>query len=642
MEYSIKIEMIAMIILVILFIYHWDRQSRSSTRYQLFTCGLLSSMGMIVLDIACTLVLGKMGIVPDWVNMVLNTGYFIVLDLSFSIVADYCFYIMFEHAADRHCFYIASGITIVFACILLGINMINMWTGWVFYFEDGIYLRGPLNKIGFFPLIIEVGMFCACYIRNRDQVGSTMKHVIQTLPPLVILIVIAQFMFPDTILSGMMAALVNMVLFINFQSSRNGRDALTGLANRVTFTQDLRSRMRIGQDLHLVMIYLEKFEEVNKRFGVKRGDAVLFQIAAYLDQKIPGYHVCRFGNTTFLMMGKENGIEAAERCVEQIKRRFKKPWGEENADALVSVCIAHRLVDFSDCDENTALDQLEYTISCIRENGGNDCRYFGTELKYQYERKEYVLSRVKNAIASNGFQVYFQPIYDCAEDGFRTAESLLRLRDTNGTFISPGEFIPLAEKNGLMDEISWIVLKKVCDFLSKNRELPIDRVSVNMAVQQILDMNFTERLLDICKTYDVSPEKLRIEITERTMAENPKQIKRIMKTLRKEGIGFYLDDFGIGYSNLAMMLEMPFETVKLDASLLVNLTRGERKCHTVKLLVELLHNSGLAVIAEGIEKEQENQIAKDLTIDMIQGFYHARPMPGYEYIEFLKKNNQIS
>jgi len=115
-----------------------------------------------------------------------------------------------------------------------------------------------------------------------------------------------------------------------------------------------------------------------------------------------------------------------------------------------------------------------------------------------------------------------------------------------------------------------------------------------------------------------------------------------MKTLRKEGIGFYLDDFGIGYSNLAMMLEMPFETVKLDASLLVNLTRGERKCHTVKLLVELLHNSGLAVIAEGIEKEQENQIAKDLTIDMIQGFYHARPMPGYEYIEFLKKNNQIS
>jgi len=86
MEYSIKIEMIAMIILVILFIYHWDRQSRSSTRYQLFTCGLLSSMGMIVLDIACTLVLGKMGIVPDWVNMVLNTGYFIVLDLSFRLL----------------------------------------------------------------------------------------------------------------------------------------------------------------------------------------------------------------------------------------------------------------------------------------------------------------------------------------------------------------------------------------------------------------------------------------------------------------------------------------------------------------------------------------------------------------------------
>ena len=121
------------------------------------------------------------------------------------------------------------------------------------------------------------------------------------------------------------------------------------------------------------------------------------------------------------------------------------------------------------------------------------------------------------------------------------------------------------------------------------------------------------------------------------MAEDPGRIKKIMKKMAKEGIGFYLDDFGIGYSNLAMMLEMPFETVKLDASLLKNLTRGERKCHTVKLLVELLHNSGLVVVAEGIETEKQSQTAKELAIDMVQGFYHARPMPGDAYVEFLKQ-----
>ena len=638
MEISIKMEIIALMILTILFLYHWDRTSKSSTRYQLFTCGLFLSMTMIVLDIACTFVLIQPGSVPDWVNIALNTGYFVVLDTAFSVVAIYCFYIMFEYAADKHCFYIASGITSAFAVILFILNLANIWTGWIFYFSDGIYMRGPLNQIGFVPLVIEVGMFCMCYIRNREMVGSNMKHVLQTMPPLVILITIAQMMFPNTILSGMMAALVSMVLFINFQSSRNGRDALTGLSNRVTFTQDLRSRMKKGQHLHLIMIYLEKFEEVNKRYGVKRGDSVLFQIAGYLDQKISGYRVCRFGNTTFLLMGKNNGIDEAERWVEKIRKRFEKTWGDDDAAVPVRASIAHRLVDFSHCDENTAIDQLEYTISHIRENGGNACCYFGTDLKYQYERKEYVLSCMKRAIANDRFQVYFQPIYDCAEGRFCTAESLLRLKDANETFISPGEFVPLAEKNGLMDEISWIVLKKVCDFLSRNEELPIDQISINMSVQQLLDENFMNRVLEICDQYHVPANKLRIEITERTMAEDPDRIRMTMQNMSDAGMCFYLDDFGIGYSNLAMMLDMPFETVKLDSSLLADLAQDERKRHTVKLLIELLHNSGLKVVAEGVEEEEQDRIVKELTVDRIQGFYHARPMPENKYVEFLKKH----
>lgn len=639
MENSIKIEIIALVILGVIFIYHWDRQNHSNTRYQLYTYGLTLSMIMIVFNIASILMIMAVKVVPYWLNMLINTGYFIVLDMTFSVVAIYCFYIMFEYASDKHCFYIATGITISFAVLLLLLNITNFWTGWIFHFTNGVYMRGPLNKIGFLPLVIEVGMFCACYIRNKSRVGSTMNHVIQTIPPLVLMIVIVQIVFPDTMFTGMMAALVNMVLFINFQSSRNGRDALTGLANRVTFTQDLQSRKKKGQKLHLVMVYLEKYEEVNKKFGVKLGDTVLFQIAGYLNRKISGYNVCRFGNTTFLMMTQMDDRGEAERLVEQIKKRFELPWGDGDIDAMVRVSIAHRLIDFSDCDENTAVDQLEYTISLIRENGGNACMYFGPELKYQYERKEYVLRRVKKAIDENSFQVYFQPIYDCAEDCFRTAESLLRLQDTDGSFISPAEFIPLAEKNGLMDDITWIVLEKVCRFFAENRELPIGQISVNMACQQLLDLRFEERLRKLCSKYKVGPEKLRIEITERTMVEDPQRVREIMMNLGEMGIRFYLDDFGIGYSNLAMMLEMPFETVKLDSSLIANITKGERKCHTVKLLVELLHNSGLIVVAEGIEEEKENQTAKELTIDMIQGFYHARPMPGDAYVEFLKERN---
>lgn len=640
MEISIKMEFIALIILAILFLFHWDRQSSSSTRYKIFTIALLISAAMIVLDMASTWAIDAADIVPGWVNVFLSTMYFISLDLTFSIIAFYCFYIMFEHASDRHCFYIASGITILFIVTLMVFNVLNLWTGWIFRFEGNVYVRGPLNKIVFVPMLIEVGMFCVCYMRNRDIVGNTLKHLVQTLPPVVVMIAVVQTLIPDTILSGMLAALVCMLLFINFQSSRNGRDSLTGLANRTNFTQELRARKKRGQNLHLILIYLEKYEDINKKYGVKQGDSILFQIAAYLDRKIPGYNVCRFGNTTFLLMGKETDDAVEKRCVDNIKKRFEAPWTDGESGAVVNVSIAHRSVDFSDCDIDTAIDQLEYTLSCIRESGGNAVRKFDQELRYRYERKEYVLGKVKKAIENESFEMYYQPLYDCKEKRFRTAESLIRLPDVSGSFISPAEFIPLAEKNGLMEEISRIVLKKVCGFIGNHENIPIDQVSINMSIQQLTDPKFVEQIRSICKGYAIPAEKLRIEITERTMAEEPKIVKNVMEELSKEGVAFYLDDFGIGYSNLAMMMEMPFETVKLDSSLLTNLVKDGKHIRSVKLLVEFMHQSGFLVVAEGIETIKQNEIAKSLGIDMIQGYYHARPMPEDRLVEFMMEKQQ--
>lgn len=642
MEISIKIECIALIILAILFLFHWDRQSSSSTRHKIFTLALLLSAAMIVLDMVSSWGIEASDVVPEWVNIFLSTMYFFSLDLTFSVIAVYCFYIMFEHSSDRHCFYIASGIALFFIIALMIFNILNLWTGWIFRFVDGVYVRGPFNKIIFVPMLIEVGMFCVCYLRNRDSIGNSLQHLVQSMPPVVVLIAVVQNLIPDMILSGLLAALVCMILFINFQSSRNGRDALTGLANRTNFTQELRVRKKRGQHLHLIMISLERFEDVNKKYGVKQGDTILFQIAAYLNRKVTGYQVCRFGNTTFLLMDKTSGEEKEKQCVENIRKRFESPWIEEESGSVVKAYIAHREVDFSDCDENTAIDQLEYTISNIRENGGETVRYFNQELRYHYERKEYVLGKVKKAIENESFEMFYQPLYDCREKNFQTAESLIRLPDEDGNYISSAEFIPLAEKNGLMDEISWIVLKIVCRFLAEHEDLPIRQISINMSIQQLMDSKFVQQVHDIREQFHVPAEKLRIEITERTMAEEPERVREIMNILSEEGTEFYLDDFGIGYSNLAMMMDMPFETIKLDSSLLQNLEKDKRRSQAVKFLVEFMHHSGFLVVAEGIETAKQDASVKALSVDMIQGFYHARPMPGDHFVEFIKEKNSKS
>ncbi|MBR5267256.1 MAG: EAL domain-containing protein [Lachnospiraceae bacterium] len=639
MEFSIRMEIVALVILAILILFHFDKQNSNNMRYRLYSASLIFAVLTVVFDISSTIVMRTEAISLVWLLTAMNTIYFIALDWTFSLLAIYCFYIMFEHSIDKHCYQIATRIIMAFATVLLLINLLNLRFGWIFSIKNGVYERGPLNNIGYVPLFIEVGMFCVCYFRNRAIIGNTMKRLVQTLPPIVFLMTVIQIMSPDFIVTGMMAAIVCMILFVNFQSSRNGRDALTGLPSRTNFMQEIRARRKRGESLHLIMIHLDRFDEVNKRYGVKIGDSVLFSIAGFLEGKLSRYQVCRFGNTTFLLMAKSAGSDIDIQYVRKIKERFESPWLPGEKEAHVCVSIAHRFADFSGYDENKAIDQLEYALNVMRESGGNGIIGFDDELKKQYMRKEYVLDRVKNAIKNQSFEVYFQPLFNNENNLFDTAESLIRLRDYDGTFISPEEFIPLAERHGLMEEISRQVLEQVCGFLGENQNLGLKQVSVNIPVGQLLDTRFYDWVASTCELYHIAESKLRIEITERAMADHPEQVKAVMQTFTEKGVKFYLDDFGIGYSNLSMVMELPFETVKLDSSLLSKMTSGTKEHRTLQLLVDMLHNSGFQVVAEGIETVEQMQAARSIQSDRIQGYYYASPMPAKAMVEFMTSRN---
>ena len=197
----------------------------------------------------------------------------------------------------------------------------------------------------------------------------------------------------------------------------------------------------------------------------------------------------------------------------------------------------------------------------------------------------------------------------------------------------------MAEKNGLMEDISCQVLEQVCRFLGEHPELGLKQVSVNIPIGQLLDSRFLDEVSSICETYRVSENKLRIEITERAMTDHPDQVKAVMHSFAERGIRFYLDDFGIGYSNLSMVMELPFETVKLDSSLLSKMTNRGKEHRTLQLLVDMLHNSGFQVVAEGIETVEQMQAARSIEIDHVQGYYYAKPMPTEAFESYLEPVN---
>ena len=636
MELSTKMEAVALIITITLILFHFDPQNQTNRKYLLFNGCLFSSAITIGLDLFTSWLINAQPTIPLWLNMHLNTLYFLAQHLTFSLMAGYCFYLLFEHSSDWKCLYIATTVIGIFFTLLeIGV-LCNYKTRWFFYFEDGVYMRGPFNKVGYAAVAIELTMLVICYLRHRAIASRSLRKLMHIMPPLILFLGIMQQIFPNILMNGTISSLANLILFICFQSSRIGQDALTGLPNRHTFFQEMEARRRKPQYFHLILFYLEDMEMINRKFGIKEGDALLYMVGRYLEEYAPHYRAFRFSSTSFLLYGSfPDYPEHTKQVAQALRNRFEKPWEAAGITSRINVSVAHMICNSSESDDSYLISQLEYALARAREAGGGSVVFFDSRLKEQFERSQYVLTQVRQALEEESFQIFLQPIYSLKEKIFTSGEVLLRLNDKAGHAISPGEFIPLAEKTGLIDEISWLVLKKVCHFLAGDPELPLQTISVNMTAQQLNDPAFSRKIHSCLNQYGISPERLRIEITERTITENPPLVRSVMTQMTEEGLQFYLDDFGIGYSNLAGMMALPFETVKLDSSLLQNIAQNEKTFQVVKLLVDLLHHAGFIVVAEGLETKEQVEKAEEIGFDRIQGFYFAQPMPVEELESFL-------
>ena len=642
MEFPIKTELVALLLTITLALFHYDRRNRNNLRYRLFNLCLSLSTVTIVLDILSSLTIEAALQLPLWVNIVCNTSYFLIQQITSAVMAGYCFYLLFEHVADKHCLTLAIGLIASFCLVLITLIIANYWTGWFFSFQNGEYIRGPLNRIGYLVLFIEVMMLCACSFRNRSTVSPAMHKLIQVLPPLVILLIIVQQLVPNLLLAGTISAVTNLIFFISFQTNRIGMDSLTELPNRNAFSYELTAHRRKQMPLHLLLIHLDRFEQVNQKYGTKKGDAVLYIIARYLEQISTYYRVFRFGNTRFLLLGKCLDEGLADTFARTIQQRFTDPWETAGVDCIIQASFAHMIVPPEENDEARIVEQLEYTLNKARESNDNSLVFFDQRLQQLFAEDVDTLAIIHKALEKEAFQLYFQPVYNCTEHCFTTAESLLRLFDENGRAIPPNVFIPLAEKNGLIDEISWLVLRKVCQFWAANPNLPLQSISINMSIQQLTDRRFFSYLHSCLTQYGVPSDKLCIEITERTISENPPLVRSVMNQLTAEGIKFYLDDFGIGYSNLAGMMSLPFDTVKVDSSLISGIDEDQKAYQACNLLVQMLHNTGFSVVAEGVETNKQLQKVEELSVDRIQGYYYAKPMPGQQLVDFLTPPAAVS
>ena len=235
-----------------------------------------------------------------------------------------------------------------------------------------------------------------------------------------------------------------------------------------------------------------------------------------------------------------------------------------------------------------------------------------------------------------------QPIYNLHTKSFTGAEALLRLKNEDGEYIPPMDYIPKAESDGDIVSIGRIVLRKTCEYISKGnlKNLGIEKVHINLSVVECMQDDIVKVIVDTLESYNVPRDFIRLEITETMLAADSEKLLHTMLDLSEHGIDFALDDYGTGDSNTSRMLSFPFSEIKFDKSLIDSMQNKEGNL-LMKHLTSMIKDIDRLVLAEGVEIPADVELLKNMNCDLIQGFYFAKPMPREEFVKFLSTNRDL-
>lgn len=414
-------------------------------------------------------------------------------------------------------------------------------------------------------------------------------------------------------------------------------DPLTDLANRTLCLSRVAqalddSRRMGGSSFALLFVDVDRFKTLNDSLGHGFGDALLRAVAGRLKNCVEeGDVVARYGGDEFLLLLSASPPRRAVRTAKGVLAAFRKDFEVERRAVRLSVSVG--LVLVLPGEPGTAQDLLQsadIAMQRAKRRGGDRLQVFTPSMRDQARKRLVLENDMREGLATGQFHMAYQPIVSL-KGGPRLSglEALLRWNHPERGPIGPGEFVPVAEETGRIADLGRFALERACRDMARFRaEEPRAEaltLAVNVSGRQFNSSRFSDRVRRALEESGLPGERLRLEVTETAIMDNPELAAATLKRLKGLGVSIAVDDFGRGYSSLAYLRQLPLDCVKIDLTFVRRMLESAEDMEIVKAIINLAHNLDLAVVAEGVERREQQNLLMLLDCEFAQGFYYARP-----------------
>ncbi len=425
-------------------------------------------------------------------------------------------------------------------------------------------------------------------------------------------------------------------------------DPLTSLPNRTLFHDRLQHALeraqRYGQELAVLLLDLDGFKTVNDSLGHPVGDLLLQQAAQRFKECVRVEDtVSRLGGDEFavILNNLEHGTDAIL-VVKKMLQALQQPFELNGTAALVTASIGIAIAPLDGDTPEALVRNADTAMYGAKEGGRNNYRFYQADMTRRAQERLVQERSLRRALENGEFEVWYQPKLDLAGRHVTGAEALLRWRDPQRGLVSPVEFIPLAERTGLIVPIGELVLELACRQIHewRARGLQPGRIAVNVAALQIERSNYAESLARVLARHGLPAEVLEVEVTESLIMENPEHAREVLCAIQELGVTTAVDDFGTGYSSLAYLKVLPIDHLKIDRAFVCDLPHNANDVAIARAIIALGHSLGFQITAEGIETQEQLDFLHAAGCDQGQGYLFARPMPAAEFEAWLQQHGE--